>query len=127
MANHPLRFLSSLSTRLPSTVSAPSAPGNDNINDVAMSDSSSWRTFSDSSAPSEQLSYYRDVHLHTVGRVINRLGTLIVDPIDNFMARRKFKNALNYLESVETDEEWAVAIREFQCPGALSGLLEAGR
>jgi hypothetical protein len=100
--------------------------GNDN-SDAASSGSFSWRTFSTSSAPSTLLSFYRDAHLFVVGRYINRLGKLIVNPIDNEMARRELGRIFDYIAALETDDDWATARRIFQSDEITKGLLEAGR
>jgi hypothetical protein len=98
-------------------------------NDAASEGSYSRRTFSSNSAPSPQLSYHRDVHMHTEGRAINWLGRQIADPIDNFVARREveLRKVLNHLESIRTEEELGAAARVFRSPYALPNLLEPGR
>jgi hypothetical protein len=87
----------------------------------------SWRTFSTSSAPSELLSFYRDSHLYTVGRAINRLGKWLVDPVDNAMARREFGKVIKFMEGLEAEADWVTAKNMLKSPNILSGLLEAGR
>jgi hypothetical protein len=80
-----------------------------------------------SSAPSTLLSFYRDVHLFVVGRYINRFGKLIVDPIDDEMARRELRGIFDYIAALDTDDDWAIARRIFQSDEITKGLLEAGR
>jgi hypothetical protein len=87
----------------------------------------SWRTFATATAPSELLSFYRDVHMYTVGRAINRLGALIADPIDNAMARRELKNVLRYLKSLGPEGDWQNAGYILGSKDVLSRLMEAGR
>jgi hypothetical protein len=126
MPNKSLAYLSKLPNRYRSA--ARSSPGWDDWhNDVPSSRSFSWRTFSTSSAPSELLSFYRNVHMYTIGRVLNRFGTIIANPIDNIMARRELKNVLEYTQNLETDDDWATAKSIFQSEEVIKGLLEAGR
>jgi hypothetical protein len=126
MSSKSLEYLSNLPRRY--RPAAEPQSGWDDDNDDAVSASTySWRTFSTSSAPSELLSFHRDVHLYTVGRAINRIGKWLVDPIDNALARREFKKVLKFMGSLEGEDDWAIAKRIFQSQGVLSGLLEAGR
>jgi hypothetical protein len=127
MANKSLKFLSKLPQRYRSAADPQYGWTDDKPSCGTSRRSYSWRTFSTSSAPSELLSFYRDVHLYTVGRALNRLGKLVADPIDDFMARRELRRLLQYLESLETEEDWETAKRVLQSRGNLSGLLEAGR
>jgi hypothetical protein len=127
MASDAMEYFSKLPKKYRPAANAPLGWQDDDDDDVASIGTCSWRTFSTSSAPSELLSFHRDRHLHTLGRAINRLGKWIVNPLDNAMARREFRKVIQYVGSLETEDDWATAKRIFQTHDVLSSLLEAGR
>jgi hypothetical protein len=91
---------------------------------VSVASSLSWRTFDTLTAPSEVLSFQLGAVGSLTGRVLNKLGEMVLAPIENRIIQRELEQMREYLDEVSSPEEWSEVRVMMNDERALDRILE---